>query len=218
MIKLVAFDLDGTIGNTIPMCISAFKKAVAPYTRHELSEKEIIRTFGLNEEGMIRQVAGQNWEKALDDFYLHYAQMHEMCPHPFEGIVNLIQKLKRNSLLTALITGKGEKSCSITLHQFGMNHCFDAIETGSPYKNRKSEAIRNILEQFHLQPDGILYIGDTASDVLACKEAGVQCLSAAWAPNILSEELLSVNAGNIVNSISGLEKRFQSMGILPPEQ
>lgn len=218
MIKLVAFDLDGTIGDTIPMCISAFKKAVAPYTRHEMSEKEIIRTFGLNEEGMIRQVAGQNWEKALDGFYLHYAQMHEMCPHPFGGIVNLIQKLKRNSLLTALITGKGEKSCSVTLHQFGMNHCFDAIETGSPYKNRKSEAIHNILEQFHLQPDGILYIGDTASDVLACKEAGVQCLSAAWAPNILSEELLSVNAGNIVNSISGLEKRFQSMGILPPEQ
>lgn len=35
MIKLVAFDLDGTIGDTIPMCLKALKKAVTPYvTRH----------------------------------------------------------------------------------------------------------------------------------------------------------------------------------------
>lgn len=31
MIKLVAFDLDGTIGDTIPMCLKALKKAVTPY-------------------------------------------------------------------------------------------------------------------------------------------------------------------------------------------
>lgn len=30
MIKLVAFDLDGTIGDTIPMCLKALKKAVTP--------------------------------------------------------------------------------------------------------------------------------------------------------------------------------------------
>ena len=28
MIKLVAFDLDGTIGDTIPMCLKALKKPV----------------------------------------------------------------------------------------------------------------------------------------------------------------------------------------------
>ena len=31
MIKLVAFDLDGTIGDTIPMCLKALKNAVTPY-------------------------------------------------------------------------------------------------------------------------------------------------------------------------------------------
>lgn len=30
MIKLIAFDLDGTIGETVPMCIRAFEKAVSP--------------------------------------------------------------------------------------------------------------------------------------------------------------------------------------------
>ena len=34
MIKLVAFDLAGTIGDTIPMCLKALKKAVTPYVTH----------------------------------------------------------------------------------------------------------------------------------------------------------------------------------------
>lgn len=50
MIKLVAFDLDGTIGNTLPMCIQAFKKATQPYIGYELSDEEVVHTFGLNEK------------------------------------------------------------------------------------------------------------------------------------------------------------------------
>ena len=55
MIKLIAFDLDGTIGDTVPMCIRAFEKAVSPYAGHILSEREISQTFGLNEGGMIKK-------------------------------------------------------------------------------------------------------------------------------------------------------------------
>lgn len=63
MIKLIAFDLDGTIGDTVPMCIRAFEKAVSPYAGHTLSEREIMQTFGLNEVGMIKKVAGENGGK-----------------------------------------------------------------------------------------------------------------------------------------------------------
>ena len=53
MIKLVAFDLGGTIGDTIPMCLKALKKAVTPYViLMMLSENDILETFGLNEKGM----------------------------------------------------------------------------------------------------------------------------------------------------------------------
>ena len=42
MFKIVAFDLDGTIADTLPICIKAFRNGVAPYTDHELSEEEIL--------------------------------------------------------------------------------------------------------------------------------------------------------------------------------
>ena len=146
MIKLVAFDLDGTIGDTIPMCLKALKKAVTPYvTLNDVSENDILETFGLNEKGMIKKLVGYNWEEALNDFYVIYEQMHIMCPRPFDGITELIEKLKKKSILIALVTGKGEKSCAITLRQFNMDTCFDKVKTGNPFKNNKAENFRELL-------------------------------------------------------------------------
>lgn len=204
MIKLVAFDLDGTIADTIPMCIRAFQEAVSSYTHGVLSEEEIIQTFGLNEEGMIKQlVSGDDWLKALDDFYAIYERMHSSCPAPLGGIYEFIQELKDHSIAVALVTGKGAKSCMITLKQFGMEACFERVETGSAEKNRKAEAITDLLRSYHLQVDEMLYIGDAFSDVTACREAGVTCLSAAWL--ISPEERVRLEAYNPQNVFASIE-------------
>ena len=44
MIKLITFDLDGTIADTIPMCIEAFKQAVVPYTSKVFSSIPVSYT------------------------------------------------------------------------------------------------------------------------------------------------------------------------------
>ncbi|QAA32158.1 HAD family hydrolase [Clostridium manihotivorum] len=75
MIKMVAFDFDGTVGDTIPMCIEAFKKSVSPYLGHDLTIQEIVQTFGLNETGMVKAVVKDNWRSALEDFYSFYEKM-----------------------------------------------------------------------------------------------------------------------------------------------
>lgn len=211
MIKLVAFDLDGTIGNTLPLCIAAFKKAVAPCTGNGLTEKEIIRTFGLNEEGMIKQlVAGDLWRKALADFYEVYEKMHGMCPRPFDGIRELIGELKEKSVGIALVTGKGEKSCAISLRQFKMESCFDSIKTGSSEKNNKPENIRDLLAAYRLQPQEMLYIGDAVSDIEACRKVDVRCLSAAWAPEVADvSRLEECNKTNVFYSVESLRDFFR---------
>ena len=95
MVKMVAFDLDGTLCDSIPMCIKAFCEAVSPYADHEITEKDVIETFGLNEIGMIKAVVNQNWEQALHDFYQYYEKLHYMCSEPFPGICELIEFLQK---------------------------------------------------------------------------------------------------------------------------
>ncbi len=206
MIKLVAFDLDGTIGDTIPVCIKAFKMAVESYTEHELSEEDIIQTFGLNEEGMIKQIIANDYRTvALHDFYAIYKDIHRLCPHPFPDIKELIGELKDNSILVALITGKGTRSCDITLQQFGMEDFFDKIETGSPEKNRKAEAIKELLACYKLAPNEMVYVGDALSDITECDKAGIKCLSAAWGVSSTTAKLLNErNRESVFYSIESL--------------
>lgn len=207
MIKLVAFDLDGTIGDTLPLCIKAFRMAIEPHIKHDLSEEDITQTFGLNEEGMIKQViANDNWKIALNDFYTIYEEIHTLCPHPFKGIVELIKELKDKSIPIVLITGKGKKSCDISLKQFGMNKLFDKVETGSPEKNRKSEAIKNILYSYNLSSNEMVYIGDAVSDILECNKAGIRCLSAAWAKSANLEELIKYNKEYVFQNINSMKE------------
>lgn len=212
MIKLVAFDLDGTIANTIPTCIVAFKEALKPYVHRELSEKDVIETFGLNEEGMIKQVLNEHREEALDAFYKDYEKMLvTYCPKPIAGIPELIEWLKEKSIIVTLITGKGEQSCAITLQHFGMENCFEKVETGSPVKNRKADAMNDMMKEYNLRPEEMVYIGDALSDITACREAGVRCLSAAWVAFPQAIPLLEAeNKGDVFYTVEALQDFFKA--------
>ena len=208
-IKLVAFDLDGTIADTLPLCIKTFRISEQPYISQTLSEGDIIKTFGLNEEGMIRKVIkDEYWKQALQDFYPIYIKLHRfMCPQPFQGIRELIILLRQNNLIVALVTGKGAKSCEITLQQLGMNSDFDRIITGNAERNTKHEALNELLNIYHLSPAEIVYVGDTVSDIMQCKMVNVVCLSAAWSvENSINEDLERYNSGKVFSSIEKLSE------------
>lgn len=85
-IKAVIFDLDGTLANTLPLCIKAFKNSIQPLINRSVSDAEIIATFGPSEEGTIMALAPDFYEQGVSD-YLHFHEtLHHMCPSPFEGI------------------------------------------------------------------------------------------------------------------------------------
>lgn len=180
MFKVVAFDLDGTIADTIPMCIKAFRNSVSPYTDHELSEEEILHTFGLNEVGMVKAVVSQNWESAVTNFYSQYESLHNEVTEVFPGILKLFGLLKKKRIILALITGKGKQSCTITLEKLGISKVFDDILYGSEIAPNKKENIVYIIKKYNISKEEFCYIGDTVQDIQTCQKAGVSCLSAAW--------------------------------------
>lgn len=209
MIKLVAFDLDSTVSDTIPLSIEAFEKAVSPYAGHTLTREEIVETFGLNEMGMVKRVLKDHWEEALNDYYKNYEAFHGMCEAPFEGIVPLIQRLKEKGITVALITGKSKKSCEISLDKFGIRQLFADVMTGSEYKVSKKDSMVTLMEKYGVTPEEFIYIGDAVSDVTASKEAGVQCYSAAWSDFADKEALEKVNPGYVYESVAGLARELE---------
>lgn len=193
MIKMIGFDLDGTICDSLPLCIQAFKNAVEPYVGHNLTEEEIAKTFGLNEAGMIKKFVKNDWGNALNDFYINYEALHGICDKPFTGIKELISFLKQNHIIVPLITGKGQKSCMYTLQKLGLDNAFDDICCGNEKCPHKGEDILYLLEKYDVEKDEFFYIGDAVSDIEICSRIGVKCLSASWNGYHNSKELKEKN-------------------------
>ncbi|MFD2144587.1 HAD family hydrolase [Mucilaginibacter antarcticus] len=140
--KTVIFDLDGTIANTLPLCIAAFRKSIEPLLKQELSDEEIVASFGPSEEGTIRKLVPQNEEAGIKSYLKHYRELHYTCPIPFDGIADLLDFLTDKGIQLAMVTGKGPHSTVISLQQFGLTKYFNVMETGSPEGSVKVAGIK----------------------------------------------------------------------------
>lgn len=181
MIKAVIFDLDGTIADTLPLCIAAFKKSIEPLLGKMISEQEIVATFGPSEEGTIRRLIPMHEEAGVRAYLEYYEALHDTCPAPFPGIRELLTLLKENGVPLAMVTGKGIHSTRLSLAQFALSSFFEVLETGSPEGPNKINGIRSVLRRLGVTAAEGLYVGDAVSDIRYCKEIGIPIAAAAWA-------------------------------------
>lgn len=212
MIRMVAWDMDSTICDSMSMCVEAFRRAVEPFAGRSLSEEEIVGRFGINEIGMIKAVVSpHDYDAAIAAFYRNYSELHSMCAEPFPGIRDILSYLKTKPVKVALVTGKGEHGCEITLAKLRLNGYFDAIMPGAEDHINKAESIPALLDKYHINPDEFLYIGDAVSDFEACRKAGVVCLSAAWADCVDVKMLRQLNPGRVFESVAELERYLKTL-------
>lgn len=206
-IKAVIFDLDGTIANTLPLCIKAFRRSIEPLIERRISDEEIIATFGPSEEGTIMALSPNHYEKGIADYLQYYKVFHEMCPSAFEGIEELLYKLREKSVHVAMVTGKGKHSTAISLKQFGLENLFEIIETGMPGGPRKPEGILTVLDHFSdLSKEEIIYVGDSPGDIIASRKVGVPVIAAAWAETAEPGKLKSLQPDEIFYTIDDFAK------------
>jgi phosphoglycolate phosphatase/pyrophosphatase PpaX len=202
-IKAVIFDLDGTLGNTIPLCVEAFRKSIEPLIGRTIADEEIIATFGPSEEGTIQSLAPDNYEEGIAGYLSFYEQLHEMCPKPFDGIVVLLEFLQNRHIRLAMVTGKGKYSTMITLQKFGMSHFFEIIETGNPGGPNKAAGIEAVSAFFNdISKDEIIYLGDAPGDIIASKKAGIASIAAAWASTAEPAKLIELMPYKLFYTIS----------------
>lgn len=206
LFKAIIFDLDGTIADTLPLCINAFKKSIEPILGKQLSDEEIIATFGPSEEGTIRKLIPLQEELGVRSYLTHYQQLHDICPAPFPGIEELLETLQRKDVKLAMVTGKGKHSTRISLEQFGLTAYFDVLETGSPDGPNKVNGIRSVLKYLQANAEECLYVGDAPSDIIYCKEIVIPIAAAAWASTADIAALQALHPEWLFRSVS----EFQS--------
>lgn len=198
----IIFDLDGTIADTLPLCIAAFKKSVEPLSGKTISDEEIIATFGPSEEGTIRRLIPAHEEAGVQAYLKHYKDLHHICPAPFPGIADLLEYLKTSGVQLAMVTGKGIHSTHLSLKQFGLEQYFEILETGKPEGPDKINGIRRVLAKLNVPATDCLYVGDAPSDIKYCKEVGVPIAAVTWASTTNASELKALQPEWLFSSVA----------------
>lgn len=200
-LKAIIFDLDGTIADTLPLCISAFKKSIEPLLGKKLNDEEIMATFGPSEEGTIRKLIPLQEEQGVKDYLHHYESLHGTCPVVFPGIQELLKFLRDKGLQLAMVTGKGIHSTRLSLKQFDIVSYFEVLETGSPDGPNKVNGIRKVLKRLNVNAKESLYVGDAPSDIRYCKEIGIPIAAIAWAGTTNADELIPLQPDHIFYTV-----------------
>jgi pyrophosphatase PpaX len=182
-LRCVIFDMDGTLTQTNRLIFDAFNHVVEQYQKPRMTDLEITALFGPPEEGALVKIVGEeNLQPALDEYLRYYRAHHRRLARLYPGMIDVVRFLHQRGTRLAIFTGKGTHTTRITLEECGIAEYFDMIVTGNDVVQHKpsAEGIRKIISHFQLNPDEVLMVGDSVSDVKASHEAGVKIAAVLW--------------------------------------
>jgi HAD superfamily hydrolase (TIGR01549 family) len=176
VVRAVAFDLDGTLVDSMPLVLRAFAHALAPF-RPDLDEQGIFQRLGGPPARMMRELIGDeaNAVEALRRLEAFGFENGALVA-PFTGMKAMLETLHARGLRLAIWTGRDRRGTEAILAAHGIAGLFAAVVCGDDLDTHKPHpgGLIEILARLGLRSDEMLYAGDADADVLGGAEAGVR--------------------------------------------
>jgi phosphoglycolate phosphatase len=184
-IKLLIFDLDGTLVDSSEDISNALNHAIGPYGIPAVSVAETITLVG---EGLTRLIEKVIEQKApglelsvLVDRFLGYYSDH-LADHtrPYPGTESVLQELVEYK--KAVVSNKIESLSVKVLEATKLIGYFDYVAGGDTVSEKKPSPvpILDVLSRFDAGPDEALLIGDSIYDIEAGRNASVRTVAARY--------------------------------------
>jgi len=181
--KTIAFDLDGTLIDTAPDLIAALNHAMQN-ANHPQTPAHIVRDkIGHGAKALI--IAAHEYhnlkqdefeiENLLQVFLQYYSQNSTKTSKPFAGAMNCLEQLKNSGARLTICTNKSEVLTLPILRKLNMTDYFDGIFCADTVSAKKPNAAHVLEAIAPAQTKDALMIGDSNTDLLAAKAAGVGC-------------------------------------------
>jgi phosphoglycolate phosphatase len=182
-VKAVAFDLDGTLLDTLPDIAAAADRMLADLGRAPAGEQTVRRYVGngiprLTKRLLTGEMEGEPparaFDRALELFERHYRDTLTERTRPFPGVEEGLGRFKQDGLKLACITNKAQSFTLPLLQATGLLGSFDLVLSGDSLPRKKPDPLPllHCARQFEARPIELLVIGDSANDAQAARAAG----------------------------------------------
>lgn len=184
----VLFDLDGTLLDTLGDIASSANTVLAHlgFPQHEL---EAYRYFvGDGIEALAARILPDSEREAttvsrlVADIDREYGQHWADTTRPYEGIPELLQALTLRGTKMAVLSNKPNDHTKTMVSKLLPHWSFDIVLGARPCVPRKPDpsAALEIADKLSIPPSEFLYLGDTDTDMMTAKAAGMCPIGALW--------------------------------------
>lgn len=214
MKKLIIFDLDGTLLNTIGDLADAVDYVMRSRNLPEHTNAEYRQMVGggikrLVERALPTELAQneQYVEECVAQFRRYYVDNIDRHTVPYDGITELLHKLQSEGVMLAVASNKFQHGTERLVAKFFGDVEFIAIEgnrEGAPLKP-DPEIIHTILRKAGVERSDAVMVGDSGIDIRTAIAAGIDSIGVSWGFRF-AEELYEAGATLVATSIEELEQ------------
>lgn len=184
--EAVIFDLDGTLVDTLDDLTDSVNFALSSFG-FPMRNREEVRSFvgnGVRKLVYLSVPEGtdeETSEKCLGVFKEHYRNNSRNKTKPYDGIIELLEKLCESDVKTAVVTNKMQSAAKDIVEFFFGNKISLAVgQVDGVAQKPNPDGVLLVLEKFGIKKEKAVYVGDSEVDCLTARNAGIDCIGVTW--------------------------------------
>lgn len=184
--KLVIFDMDGTILNTLEDLTDSTNYALRAHNLPQRTLEEVRMFVGNGIAKLIERAVAPGTNKAVEEqvlatFKAYYGEHCAVKTRPYEGILDLLRSLRERGYLTAVVSNKADFAVQSLVKDYYPG-LFDVAVGEKEGVRRKPapDSVFEVLRMLDIEKEDAVYIGDSDVDLDTAGNAGMDAIAVEW--------------------------------------
>lgn len=182
----IIFDLDGTLLNTLDDLRDSLNDILTQKGYPPRSLEEVRHFVGNGARNLIRQSVPTDCTEdeviqCLNEFKEHYKYNMQNKTRPYNGIMELLLDLNRFNYKIAIVSNKYDAAVkSLSKTYFGSLIPVAIGESADVKRKPAPDSVFHALKELGSDLEHTIYVGDSETDALTAKNAGIPCIGVTW--------------------------------------